>query len=448
MSRPSQPRRNLADGVLVLAAAWLATLVLTEWFVYQSLGRFDIAALIGSILCMYALSWQSERKANFALATISIGLSLYAAEVILLANARLHGEDMTPSAVVESLRERGLDAYPVVYPSLHIQSQGLPIAGGAIFPLSGIPAKTTVYCKEAGNHVVYTSDRYGFNNPDRVYESAPDIVLVGDSFAHGACVEPDENVAASLRRLGWRVVNLGYGGAGPLIELATLREYAAALKPRIVVWLYYEGNDLEDLRRERTAPVLLKYLEGAFSQRLMERQGEMSPILQQFVLRARKARSLNERFQDSRAAGLLRIAMLRRLGATTVGRFPALGNIAQAEEDPQILDLFERTLTKARDVAASWGGQLYFVYLPTSWRYLADVDQSRLYMRAKVFSSVKSLQIPIIDFHETVHAVNDLEVLFSYRGGHLSPTGYALLAQRIDVSLKRQATAPTTPLAR
>ena len=30
-------------------------------------------------------------------------------------------------------------------------------------------------------------------------------------------------------------------------ELATLKEYGPTLKPKLVLWFYYEGNDLRDL---------------------------------------------------------------------------------------------------------------------------------------------------------------------------------------------------------
>ena len=41
-------------------------------------------------------------------------------------------------------------------------------------------------------------------------------------------------------------------------------------------WLYFDGNDLIDLRdRELTSTFLLQYLNEGFTQRLAERQGEV-----------------------------------------------------------------------------------------------------------------------------------------------------------------------------
>ena len=41
---------------------------------------------------------------------------------------------------------------------------------------------------ESGYYSIYKSDRYGFNNPDYVWDKNEiDLVIIGDSFAHGAC---------------------------------------------------------------------------------------------------------------------------------------------------------------------------------------------------------------------------------------------------------------------
>ncbi len=60
--------------------------------------------------------------------------------------------------------------------------------------------KTTVFCNETGQYTIYPSDRFGFNNPDTEW-SSPKVewVLVGDSFTHGACVRPGEDIGGQIR---------------------------------------------------------------------------------------------------------------------------------------------------------------------------------------------------------------------------------------------------------
>ena len=104
-----------------------------------------------------------------------------------------------------------------------------------------------------GQRLIYQSDRYGFNNPDSEWD-ADEIVwlLTGDSFAEGVSVQPGEDIAGQLRTITQESsISLGRSCNGPLMELAELIEYADAIKPKRVLWTYYEENDLlHDLQRD------------------------------------------------------------------------------------------------------------------------------------------------------------------------------------------------------
>jgi hypothetical protein len=105
-------------------------------------------------------------------------------------------------------------------------------------------------CNENGQYVVYESDRYGFNNADGIYsQRGQRIVIAGDSFGHGFCVPPGEDLAARLRGMKYNAISISAGGNGPLIELAALRGYVLSFRPRLVLWLYYDGNDLSVSRK-------------------------------------------------------------------------------------------------------------------------------------------------------------------------------------------------------
>ena len=40
-----------------------------------------------------------------------------------------------------------------------------------IFPLSGLSKKNTIFCNEKDKFIFYESDRFGFNNNDKLWES-------------------------------------------------------------------------------------------------------------------------------------------------------------------------------------------------------------------------------------------------------------------------------------
>lgn len=150
-----------------------------------------------------------------------------------------------------------------------------------IFTLSGVSNTETIYDNENGYYSIYQSDRYGFNNPDEEWDKKEiEYLLVGDSFTHGCCVNRPNDISSVLRILSNKsVLNLGYGGNGPLIEYATLREYLNT-NIKKVLWVYYEGNDLDDLKNERENNILVKYLNDLnFTQNLKFEQNKINSLL-------------------------------------------------------------------------------------------------------------------------------------------------------------------------
>ena len=145
-------------------------------------------------------------------------------------------------------------------------------------PLSGVSLKKTFLCDENGYLAHYRSDRYGFNNPDKNWDNKIEFLLLGDSFVHGACVNEKDTFRSQIEKLlrGKKfnnVISLGYSGTGPLIQLATLREYYSKVKPKTIIWFYFEGNDINDFIQENNNMILKKYLnDQEFKQNLNNQQ--------------------------------------------------------------------------------------------------------------------------------------------------------------------------------
>jgi hypothetical protein len=211
-----------------------------------------------------------------------------------------------------------------------------------------------------------------------------------------------------------------------------------------VLWVYFEGNDLLDLQDERRSALLMRYLEDGFSQRLVERQAEADQALLDLVKneeareRARRA-ALPPRTRPGlvgRVLGLLTLTMLQsRLG---LGQAPATGDAevpagpAEAE-----LELFRQILSRARASVESWGGTLYFVYLPNWTRYdkrLQDSDDLRAAegQRDSVLASARELGIPIVDVLPAFEAHGDPMSLFPFRApGHYTEEVHRLVAEEL-----------------
>jgi hypothetical protein len=68
-----------------------------------------------------------------------------------------------------------------------------------IAPLAPRPKARLYYANEGYGLVKYQSDRFGFRNRDDLWnDKTADIVLIGDSFTYGACVEEKNSIAGYL----------------------------------------------------------------------------------------------------------------------------------------------------------------------------------------------------------------------------------------------------------
>jgi len=334
--------------------------------------------------------------------------------------------------VVSMLREQGVDATPTFHPVNHLDPPP-KIAGKVTIPFGGISAATVVHCNsnETGCYVTYDSDEYGFNNPLGVWQREPpiDVALVGDSFTQGHCVDLDQQFPTLIRQRYPGTVNLGSDGNGPLIELASLLEYLPPLEPRVVLWCYFEGNDFWNLNREKQTPLLLEYLDGDFTQGLAERQGELDAYFRDILERRLRANAKRPQVSEARVIDRRRsLGDALRLGVTRklLGRF---GRRGPREPEAADLELFARILGQAREAVSSWGGRLYFVYLPEH----ATVSTGNEHVwRGEVLALVEDLGLPIIDIEAAFRREPDAPSFFPFgKNGHYDDRGAAVVAREV-----------------
>ena len=354
--------------------------------------------------------------------------------------------------VIRDLRRRGIDAVPAVLPAALLMEQPdgslkstIRINGTEVLPHGGVSNRFTVSCNEAGKYEFYESDEHGFHNPKGIWTSGRiDAVALGDSFTQGHCVASDKNFVALIRNHYSKTLNLGMWGEGPLTMLATLTDYATWLRPRVVLWFFYEGNDIGDLRRERRSPLLMRYLTGQFSQRLVDRQYQIDQALLAFINAATsdflsdgKERTLTEKI-DATTLLMKRLVKLDSL-RQRLGLVYGDSQQVNADADPvtkTLIDLLDTTLRKAKTSVDGWGGKLYFVYLPDRDRY---VDPSAVYQRDEVLRTVKQMGIPLIDIHSVFRSQGDPLALFPFRRlGHYNERGHRIVAEEVLRQLSRE----------
>jgi hypothetical protein len=93
--------------------------------------------------------------------------------------------------------------------------------------------------------ITFTYDQWGYRNLQD--QQQVDLVMLGDSYIEGWYVSDDETAAHLLQTSMQRpVANLGVAGYGTLQASIVLRKETPRRNPRVVVWSFFEGNDLYD----------------------------------------------------------------------------------------------------------------------------------------------------------------------------------------------------------
>ncbi|MEO8256925.1 MAG: hypothetical protein ABI868_06220 [Acidobacteriota bacterium] len=347
--------------------------------------------------------------------------------------------------VLDDSRQRGVDMVPAVMLSDVMSDVGsaLSIESGKVdelLPLGAVSSIYTLLCNESGQFVGYTSDERGFRNPSGIWSSAhADIAVVGQSFAQGYCVPDGQGFVDLLRTRRQVVLNLGTSGQGFLLQLAAIKEYLPRYAPTTVLWIYTEGIDLADLHNELAHPMSRRYLDPAFNQNLINRQPEIDHALRR-VLAGIETRERQPHPTAPPSSTIEQVLPIVKLWSLRTKVELAFG---LNREQPELQALLEPTpdsyfsgvLRQARTVTSSWGGTLYFVYLPGWDRYRNRATAAER-ERAKVLSLVNALGIPVIDVHPSFQAERDPLSLFPFRKfGHYNERGNQVVAEAIVKSI-------------
>ena len=97
---------------------------------------------------------------------------------------------------------------------------------------------------------------------------------------------------------------------------------------------------------------------------------------------------------------------------------------------PPLMNLLRDILIEANKSVTSWGGKLYFVYLPARTTYTPNALINPY--RPKVLQSAMDAGLPIIDIHKTFTARKDPLALFPFRWtDHYNEEGHRLVADEV-----------------
>lgn len=449
---PPEIAIKFANLVFVLGVLFSVLLVAFAIFKIYSYSGFTsqkfytISLLSGGVFSIFfglgLKRFSNNLKVNLSIVFFTIGITVYGFEAYLELLKKAPGntnkrealalqmgvpyDKRTKIEVINDLTNSGAEAFLNVFPENLISSNGLPSDNGPIYPLGTISNSKTINDNESGYYPIIETDEHGFNNPKGLYiKNEIDIMLIGDSFTEGCCVHSDETISAKLRQLKFNAISVGKGGNGPLAELATLKEYAEPLKPKIVVWLYYV-NDFNNLNTEMRSSILKKYLnEDNYSQNLIKRQEEIDAVLINYIKSEQKKFKNNKKEILELIIKTIKLTKLRQM----INFQTPLTPISSLT--------FIDILKKSKQMISDWGGKMYLVYLPEYTRYITK-DELEGKSRSFVIQTAEELDIPFIDIQSEVFDFHpDVLSLFPFRvSGHYNAEGYKLVAETIQKRLK------------
>ncbi len=302
---------------------------------------------------------------------------------------------------------------PMYYPSLSMYNE-------TIMPLAGLSNTNTLFCNENGIWEKYVSDKYGFRNQLDIWNIDNfDLVLIGDSYVQGQCVNTDNIISEIItKKTDKKVLNLGYSGTGPLTNLATYIEYKPQ-KVKKLIWFYYEGNDLIDLSLELKSKTLLKYLmDDNFNQNLKERQNEINKYINYFI-------NNNEEFQVTKKKfSFFYFSKLYKTRGFIKSYF------TNNRTDKELLNYFSKAIDRMKSIISDNNTDLLIVYLPEYSSILNRSPDDEYYFIKKL---LKNKDIEFLDFYSEVinKLENPLQIFPFELSGHYNEYGYETLSDFI-----------------
>ncbi len=285
-----------------------------------------------------------------------------------------------------------------------------------IFPLSGVSKRETLLCNESGKFITYYSDRYGFNNPDYLWDKKEiEYLLIGDSFVHGDCVEEEKNLSGNIRKISnKKSLNLGYNGNGPLIELATLKEYTSKIIFKKIFWFYYEGNDRFNLMHERNNKILSNYLRNPdFRQELRNKQTEIDKIAL-----LQNQRTVKKKINSKKDFNLINFIKLKNLR-----NFIFFRSRINVDDD-----LF-KIIYEANSFSKKMNSEFIFIFIPSYERIKFskkfEADQKKL------FNFLSKNKIKTINLYDDffAHKKDPLSFFPFKLKGHFNEKGYQEISE-------------------
>ena len=315
--------------------------------------------------------------------------------------------------VVYDERNQGKEIYPYVVPREFLQKKLT-----TNLPLTPMPNTEYVSCNEFGSWKKIKTDKLGFNN--KIFLNTFDILLMGDSFAQGSCVdqkhEPTNLFKKNINQIAY---SIGVSGNGPLLSLALAHEVKKILDFKYIIWFIYD-NDFYDIKLELKSPYLMKYLEKDFVNHRYFSNTKKTNLFQKKYIKENLKKFKKHSFKED----LFELKPLIYRANIIIDKNKAKNNN----------DNNQATLKKVFDKLNHLypNKKIYVVYLPETscFQYRLDECEERFLNLKKL--SKNFIFLNFLDFIKNKKIDYKKMYAFGQDRSHFSPEGYNLLINFIS----------------
>ena len=320
----------------------------------------------------------------------------------------------------------------VVYPP-HIFQVAELVNGKPLAIFNTVSNSRIIFCNETGRVVEFQSDERGYNNPAGLWHEELEIVAIGDSYTAGVCAERKDTIVGWIRKSWPATLNLGVTGAGPLMEFAIFKEYALQLKPKVLLWFFFE-NDLQDLTKRRGISFLTDYLTNdSHSNRWIERHSEFDKTLKEVVDSGVTSGAFDYIVKSRSTVSLLLLGRLRHsLGLSLRAPIPTFNPERAIAE---FLDIFSRVRQESR----RRGVEPVFVFLPSYQRVHGLALPPYMAASEELLAGLRRKGTNIIDVTPALTALAETgKDVFYFPGSHYNLPANQLVAETVVKFLRQQ----------
>lgn len=310
-----------------------------------------------------------------------------------------------------------------------------------LIPFRGPLNSKSLTCAEDLEFKLINNDKYGFKNFNETYKKKIHTMILGDSFAVGMCQDNFNDITGNLKKKGLNTINLGVSGSSTLISLAILSEFGEYLSPKNIVYLYYEGNDLEGLEWEKQISILMKYYEDDnYKIDYLNKYDEINDFLKnseaeslRYIYSSDNIKTETIYTKKEKLIDFIELKRLKKLIRKKI--------LKQTDFDYNTSFLIN-ILKKMSEKSASFSENFLFVYIPDASRYTSEShtleQRIKFNYKDKLIKKIKNLNIEVLDLTKFLDSSDDPKQFYPFGFyGHFNKNGYKEITELIYLNLKK-----------